>query len=347
MPMSPMRTSRNVQAPPPPLYQQQQQQQTSPPVHQSNLISPPPYEPNTSNTSPSKPGKVVPNLNANFTVNTFGFGSNHNENLLKGIAEVGHGSYFFIENKEVLGDAFVDCIGGLLSVVGQDLKLALSPAPGVELIDVNTFYPKQREANGDIRLTIKDIQSEERRDLVCTVKLPELNGPDENSMAILSATLEYDNVLTATKTTARTSLNLSRPAPDSADCKEASAKPNIFVSEQSNRMVAAQRLKEAANLADVGSYKEAVARLEAGIEIIEKSPARATPSSEELLASIRQSKGQMGNRRDYLSVGGKGARSKCSSYSKQRSCLQTPQFANHKKSAMSSAFKSFKKARRG
>ncbi len=40
------------------------------------------------------------------TVNTFGFGSDHDPNLLKGIAEAGSGLYYFIQNTDNIPEAF-------------------------------------------------------------------------------------------------------------------------------------------------------------------------------------------------------------------------------------------------
>ena len=324
-----------ISPPPPPPYAPQQQQQ-------QQQQQPPPYvQQEQQEASPVKePVQKETNLNASYTVNTFGFGANHNEQLLKGIAEVGNGLYFYIENKEVLGDAFIDCIGGLLSVVGQDLSLSLSPAPGVELLEVLTSYPKQRDGS-KTTLKIKDIQSEERRDIVCRVKLPVLASPATESPALLTATLEYNNVLTSQRARADTTLCLARPAPESKECKEAT--PNLFVSEQYNRMAAVAALKQAADLADKNDLTRANECLQAAIENVENSPAADNSYCKDLLKSMAATKAQMKDRGSYRRIGGKSARASCLGYEQQRSNLQTPQFANQKKSAMSAAFKSFKK----
>lgn len=55
------------------------------------------------------------------TVFTFGFGGDHDDDLLKKISEVGKGIYYYVENEEKIPTAFADCLGGLISVVGQVL----------------------------------------------------------------------------------------------------------------------------------------------------------------------------------------------------------------------------------
>merc|ERR1712099_52395 len=59
------------------------------------------------------------------TINTFGFGSGHNESLLESIAENGRGMYAFIENTDMIADTFAECLGGLVSIIGQNIKVKI------------------------------------------------------------------------------------------------------------------------------------------------------------------------------------------------------------------------------
>jgi len=53
------------------------------------------------------------------TINTFGYGSDHDPALLKNISEKANGLYFYIEKPDEIPKAFADCLGGLLSTVAQ------------------------------------------------------------------------------------------------------------------------------------------------------------------------------------------------------------------------------------
>lgn len=53
----------------------------------------------------------------NYTINTFGFGSDHDPELMSGISKLKDGSFFFIEKLDKVDEAFVSALGGLLSVV--------------------------------------------------------------------------------------------------------------------------------------------------------------------------------------------------------------------------------------
>jgi Mg-chelatase subunit ChlD len=65
------------------------------------------------------------------SVFTFGFGSDHDENMLRAIAEAAAGTYYFVKGKDDIPQAFGDCFGGLVSVVAQNIRLrfeSLSPS---------------------------------------------------------------------------------------------------------------------------------------------------------------------------------------------------------------------------
>jgi len=63
----------------------------------------------------------------------FGFGSDHDAQLLKKIADDGAGSYFFIEKEADIDSYFADCLGGLISVACQKMVLTIEPLSGVTI----------------------------------------------------------------------------------------------------------------------------------------------------------------------------------------------------------------------
>lgn len=56
-------------------------------------------------------------------VHAFGFGVDHDAAAMHSIAENSGGTFSFIEAESVIQDAFAQCIGGLLSVVVQELQV--------------------------------------------------------------------------------------------------------------------------------------------------------------------------------------------------------------------------------
>lgn len=61
---------------------------------------------------------------------SFGFGRDHDADLMDKIASVKDGNFYFIERLETIDEAFVSALGGMLSVVGQNLEIAVeNPDP--------------------------------------------------------------------------------------------------------------------------------------------------------------------------------------------------------------------------
>ncbi|KAI5080818.1 hypothetical protein GOP47_0004001 [Adiantum capillus-veneris] len=64
----------------------------------------------------------------------FGFGSNHDASIMHVIGEVSGGTFSFIQADGRVQDAFAQCIGGLLSVLAQDVELNVScSSPGLHI----------------------------------------------------------------------------------------------------------------------------------------------------------------------------------------------------------------------
>jgi len=47
-----------------------------------------------------------------FTVHTFGYGNDHDANIMNQIAKLGNGDFYFVNDLEKVAETFVDCIGG-------------------------------------------------------------------------------------------------------------------------------------------------------------------------------------------------------------------------------------------
>ena len=57
------------------------------------------------------------NVEGNYTINTFGFGNDHDPDLMTHIAGLGDGNFYFIEKYDQIDEAFVDCLGGLMTTI--------------------------------------------------------------------------------------------------------------------------------------------------------------------------------------------------------------------------------------
>lgn len=77
----------------------------------------------------------------------------------------------------MIPDAFADCLGGLLSVVGQNINVAFEAANGATIKKLKTkFKVTEKTAGTSYTVTVGDIQSEEEKDLLCEISIPKVEG---------------------------------------------------------------------------------------------------------------------------------------------------------------------------
>jgi hypothetical protein len=58
-----------------------------------------------------------------FSIQSFGFGNDHDEDLMTDIAKVMDGNFFFIKELDTLDEAFCSAMVGIMSVVAKELIL--------------------------------------------------------------------------------------------------------------------------------------------------------------------------------------------------------------------------------
>merc|ERR550532_336279 len=108
------------------------------------------------------------------SLSTFGFGSDHNADLLQGLAEVGNGIYSYVDGEPYVCQA----IGGLLSTTHQNVRMSLQLAPGIGLSRAFTAFPVEGPGagvgGGAVQVDLGDLFAEERRDILVALTLPEV-----------------------------------------------------------------------------------------------------------------------------------------------------------------------------
>ena len=140
----------------------------------------------------------------------FGFGSDHDGDLLTAISNAANGVYYFIDSTEKIAECFADCLGGLLSVVGQNLTLTIEAQPHCTLGTVHYKNKPQMELdNKKCVVSLGDLQSEEERDIIVPIKLEQLEA-ECLAQPLIKVTLSYFNVITALMQTINAELVVDR-----------------------------------------------------------------------------------------------------------------------------------------
>ncbi|MCH87845.1 inter-alpha-trypsin inhibitor heavy chain H3-like, partial [Trifolium medium] len=234
-------------------------------------------------------------------VHAFGFGVDHDADLMNSISEISGGTFSFIEAENVIQDAFAQCIGGLLSVVVQDLHVEVRCAQSrLQLSSVKAGSYQSTLTNNARMASIQvgDLYAEEERDFLVTLNVPVEKSSDE--MSLLIVTCLYSDPITKIEGLDVTSeVKIQRP--------NVVIDPvvSIEVDRQRNRLQATEAMAEARVKAERGDFTTAISVLERCHRGLSEtiSAQAGDPLCVSLSAELKEMQERMATRRVYEESG--------------------------------------------
>ncbi|KAK6929181.1 von Willebrand factor, type A [Dillenia turbinata] len=191
-------------------------------------------------------------------VHTFGFGSDHDASSMHSISEITGGTFSFIETESVIQDAFAQCIGGLLSVMVQQLQVDIkSVNPNICIRSLKAgSYPSQILSDGRTAyIDVGDLYADEQRDFLVLVNVPAENSSTLTSLVKVKCAYK-DPFTKEIFSSEGEDVRIERPE---AAGEEA---VSIEVDRQQNRLQAADAMAEARTAAEQGNLAGALSILE-------------------------------------------------------------------------------------
>jgi len=216
-------------------------------------------------------------ISEDITINTFGFGNDHDPQLMSDIADLRDGNFYFVEKLDTVDEAFVDCLGGLLSSLGQNVTIKISPEKSNifnEDVEIVKAYGEAsmwaKEGNSYIT-KVSNIISGRQKDFVLELKIP-INQKElqdhEKSVKVASTTVTMTGlngkIITKTTDLFITLLNEIEEVKEEEEADRDVMK-NFY------RVKGASILSEAKKLADKSKYEEAKKLLQSFKEELEGS----------------------------------------------------------------------------
>ncbi|KAF7842488.1 E3 ubiquitin-protein ligase WAV3-like [Senna tora] len=271
-------------------------------------------------TLPQLPGTTA------IPVHSFGFGTDHDSTALHSISDSSGGTFSFIESVGMVGNAFARCIGGLLSVVAQELQLTVKTlTPGVQITSIRSGRYNSEICDEGRRsvIDIGNMYAEEEKGFLLYLSIPAAptneGGEMETKTPLLDITCQY-------KASGASEEDLVNVEGERVEIQRSSeASPQITVSlevdRHQNRVLVAEGIAEAQRLAEMGDLQGAKALLEAKRAILLAS-ASATAGDAIctwLDAELRETRERMESRELYEHTGRAYVLSGLSSHSWQRS----------------------------
>ncbi|WVZ02850.1 hypothetical protein V8G54_023656 [Vigna mungo] len=250
-------------------------------------------------------------------VHAFGFGSDHDATSMHAISEISGGTFSFIEAEDVIQDAFAQCIGGLLSVVVQELQVEVGCVhPHLQLSSVKAgSYQTSLMANARLAtISVGDLYAEEERDFLVTVNVPVDESTDEMPLLIVRGL--YRDPITKEMMVLEENSEVKIQRPDIAGELVVS----IEVDRQRNRLQAAEAMAEARVAAERGDLSSAVSVLDNCHKALSEtiSAQAADRLCVALSAELKEMQERMANQRVYEQSGRAYVLSGLSSHSWQR-----------------------------
>lgn len=272
------------------------------------------------------------------TIFTFGFGADHTESMLRTVAEQTNGLYYYVQKSEDIPVSFADCLGGLVSVVAQNVVLTIQGLDGGSSVVKAHCHYKQEAAQqpGTLSLVLGDLYAEDEKDILLSLSLPPLAAPRDAEVPALRASLRFFSVASSKVEEVTSELTLSRPA----QTPEGQVAP-ARLEETKERIALSEAMIEAASLADRGQLAEGRSVLRAACARAQSSSCVASPMVSNVIKDAVAAEERYSDQVSYRSMGSKMSHMSAMSNMQQRSTHSSGMAYERKsKVAMKSMFAS-------
>ncbi|CAN8255092.1 unnamed protein product [Cochlearia groenlandica] len=195
---------------------------------------------------------LLPNSSRRIPIHTFGFGSDHDAELMHTISQVSSGTFTFIESEIAIQDAFALCIGGLLSVVTLEQVVEIECLDDQRLnissIKAGSYINRLSSDGRRATIDVGDMYADEERDFIVILEIP------RSAKSLLKVRCVYKDAVTREIVRVESG-EVIIERPDELTGEEV---VSIEVDRQLNRFLVAQAMSEAKVLADGGDLNAAV-----------------------------------------------------------------------------------------
>ena len=252
-----------------------------------------------------------------YQIFTFGYGIDHDLDMLNSIAEVGQdGNYYFIKDHESIGPHFAECLGGILSLVLQNATVTIHPKPHMHVKKVWGTIKGSSKTSEPITVRIGDLFSEQQKDILCIIGigLGLEDITEGESVNLIDCVISYFDVIEQKIISTELSLNLGC-SPD-----ETVLNPKVCI--QWHRVLTADAIKNALSTAK-RDLVAARSIINAAIDVLCKQPLPDDDLTPLLIEDLYKCLSSMQSREKYSKGGKYDLYTLGSSHATQRSTRYT------------------------
>ncbi|BAY38970.1 von Willebrand factor type A [Nostoc sp. NIES-2111] len=185
------------------------------------------------------------------TTTTLGFAQGFNEDLLIGMARAASGNFYFIQSIDEAAEVFSIELDSLRAVVGQNLKVTLELADGVQLVDTLSLAKVNQNQAGQTVITLGELYEGEDKLLGLSLMIPTTQVGDLPVMKLhYSADVVQNDIIQSVSGTTDVIAKVGTVE----ESAQASSSHIIF---DLSRLTIAKAKETALNLAEHGQHQEA------------------------------------------------------------------------------------------
>lgn len=244
-----------------------------------------------------------------FRLHSFGFGSNHNADLLQQLAERFDGMYFFMEREESIKSCFANCLGGLMTTVALDIEVSIQFNP--ECQNGKVYKDDVTVVDGIHKVHFADLQSEEKRNILVSCSMPAKEMP-ESDFLLFETKIKYNNAIANIEGNGVLACAVNRNGKVEGFNEE--------VDETRNTEIAALALREANKLGEANNLPQARQRLQVTIDEITNSRTSQNLQSRNLTTDLLSALDKTRDHRTFTTEGNYYMKQNATCYEQQRAC---------------------------
>jgi hypothetical protein len=212
----------------------------------------------------------------NFTINCFGFGRDHDEDLLINISKLKDGSFYFVDKLDTVDECFASALGGLMSVVALDINLfvtnsSFKPFDGISIKRTFGEMWDQKGVTSGYQIKLAQLLAGSEKGFMLEMQIPPMSlklEDKERNICILDADFSAQDKSgkDIIKKNAKLMIHLINEDEEIGEVEE-----DGEVLENYFRVKGAEAIQEAVQLANNGNYEEGSKKIEIVIDQINKS----------------------------------------------------------------------------
>jgi len=224
------------------------------------------------------------------SINTFGFGNDHDSQLMTQIANLREGGFYFIDQIDTIDEAFVDRLGGLMSSIAKDVQIKVKPEksevfPRIEIVKAYGDVSMWNFQEGIHTTTFANLLGGKRRDFVLELNVPETKTHVKSGERIKVASVEveilgFDNEKIILEESLYVTLVNENEEFSNKEENNREVMKHFF------RVKGAEFIEEARNLCENGLYSEAKELLKGFKEELENSEVKEEEFIQNLIKDI-------------------------------------------------------------